>query len=245
MLLLKVINSLSKFFFCFCLNFTNFVDTLASLAEWPRGFGGFVSFKQILGASWSHSVVTVFAGSWRWQQESGSWRSGPSASSRECPAVTRSNRPSWASHTVSVARGPNNHRRWFADALCVFERLAAENKSTENLSVASDLEATDTPKSKRSAIRSVVDGARRRGWAAQTHQLGKGTQTHHQMQMQSSGFASFSYQINSFVDLFFSCGSIKILSDLFSKCWHLSARLDTLSPTQENTGFKYLPNDKK
>ncbi|TNN04323.1 hypothetical protein fugu_001352 [Takifugu bimaculatus] len=40
---------------------------------------------------------------------------------------------------------------------------SAENKSTENLSVASDLEATDTPKSKRSAIRSVVDGARRRG----------------------------------------------------------------------------------
>ncbi|XP_029699991.1 synaptotagmin-like protein 5 isoform X2 [Takifugu rubripes] len=39
---------------------------------------------------------------------------------------------------------------------------SAENKSTENLSVASDLEATDTPKSKRSAIRSVVDGARRR-----------------------------------------------------------------------------------
>lgn len=174
----------------------------------PRGFGGFVSLKQILEASWIHSVETVFAGSWRWQQESGSWRSGPSALSRECPAVTPSNRPSWASHTVSLAHGPKTLHRWASEygllTLSVFERLAAENKSTENLSVASDLEATDTPKSKRSAIRSVVDGARRRGWAAPTHELGEGTQTNQQMQTQSSGFASFSYQINSFMDFFFS-----------------------------------------
>lgn len=48
------------------------------------------------------TVMTVFAGSWRWQQESGSWRSAPSALSREFPAVMWSNRPSWAPHTVSL-----------------------------------------------------------------------------------------------------------------------------------------------
>lgn len=46
--------------------------------------------------------------------------------------------------------------------LCAFDRLAADSKSTENLSL-HDLEAPDTPKSNRSAIRHVVDGARRRG----------------------------------------------------------------------------------
>lgn len=107
MLLLKVINSLSKFFFLFELYklcwHSGVTLWMISLLRGPRGFGGFVSLKQILEASWILSVVTVFAGSWRWQQESGSWRSGPSALSRECPAVTRSNRPSWASRTVSVA----------------------------------------------------------------------------------------------------------------------------------------------
>lgn len=44
----------------------------------------------------------------------------------------------------------------------LFDRLAADSKSTENLSL-HDSETPDTPKSNRSAIRHVVDGARRRG----------------------------------------------------------------------------------
>lgn len=69
---------------------------------------------------------------------------------------------------MSLAHGPKNaivsaYCILFADVLCVFEWLAAKNKSTENLSMAGDMEARDTPKSKRSAIHSAVDGARRRG----------------------------------------------------------------------------------
>lgn len=44
----------------------------------------------------------VFAGSWRWWQESGSWRNGPNASSRGCWAVTWSKRQSWAARSVSL-----------------------------------------------------------------------------------------------------------------------------------------------
>lgn len=43
----------------------------------------------------------LFAGSWRWQQGSGSRRSAPSALSGDFPAAMWSNRPSWAPHAVS------------------------------------------------------------------------------------------------------------------------------------------------
>ncbi|XP_014872943.1 synaptotagmin-like protein 5 isoform X2 [Poecilia latipinna] len=40
---------------------------------------------------------------------------------------------------------------------------SAEKKSTENLSASSDLEKADTPKSSRSAVRNIMDGARKKG----------------------------------------------------------------------------------
>ncbi|XP_023193029.1 synaptotagmin-like protein 5 isoform X4 [Xiphophorus maculatus] len=40
---------------------------------------------------------------------------------------------------------------------------SAEKKSTENLSASSDLEKPDTPKSNRSAVRNIMDGARKKG----------------------------------------------------------------------------------
>ncbi|XP_043986847.1 synaptotagmin-like protein 5 isoform X2 [Gambusia affinis] len=40
---------------------------------------------------------------------------------------------------------------------------SAEKKSTENLSTSSDLEKPDTPKSNRSAVRNIMDGARKKG----------------------------------------------------------------------------------
>lgn len=231
MRLLKVTNSLHKFFFC--LNFTNFVDTLASRSEWLVSFldpGALVGLS-VLNKYWRP------VGSSQWWlclqgAEGGNRRVVPGGAVQ---ALWAGSAQQWRDQTdhhehpilwvwLPVwSQKPPPLVSWvrFADALCVFERLAAENKSTENLSVASDLEATDTPKSKRSAIRSVVDGARRRGWAARTHQLGKGTQTHHQMQ--SSGFASFSYQINSLWISFFPVEALKF--------WLIcSANVDNFQP---------------
>lgn len=69
---------------------------------------------------------------------------------------------------------PNEYQSWgSAYGMTVLSSvlwLAADNKSTENISV-NNLETLDTPKSNRSAIHSMVNGARRRGWATQTVHL--------------------------------------------------------------------------
>lgn len=51
---------------------------------------------------WSLGVCVCLTGSWRWWLVSGSWRSGPNASSTKSWAATWLNSPSWAVHPVSL-----------------------------------------------------------------------------------------------------------------------------------------------
>lgn len=176
--------------------------------------------------------MTVFAGSWRWQQESGSWRNAPSALSREFPAVMWSNRPSWAPHAVSLVHSPSDYHSWGSVlcvmffVLCAFERLPAGNKSTENLSV-NDSETPDTPKSNRSGIRSVVNGARRRGWVAQIRKLI--TENGHK-QINKCNLCSESWCVAhrpKHLWNFLLC-SAEVQAALLSKCWQYSVWIDIM-----------------